>query len=176
MITPDPKHIIITGETGIGKTTVCTKLIELGKTYGIRISGILGIKRADGTRMVEDIATGEREKLAVPVDNQDGMVGSGFKFMEEGIRFGNRVIEDSGKKDVVLIDEIGPLEMKGMGFSAYSTLLDSKSPARCLLIIRKKILPLFLEKHPVPFSLFEVTEANRSQLHQTILESMKTPD
>lgn len=169
----NPNHIIITGEVGIGKTTVCSKLIEQCNKNGIRISGILTLKTDQDHRIVEDISTGVKKELTILRSHSNETSESRFTFLEEGIRFGNSVIRNSGGEDIVLIDEIGPLEMKGMGFLAYEELLNSKPSICSILVIRNSILPIFLDKHPQPFTLFEITAANRSNIHKTIFESIR---
>jgi nucleoside-triphosphatase THEP1 len=52
--------IIITGAIGIGKTTVCEKVIELVRSSGYSCGGILTHKAAYERLIASDIQTGER--------------------------------------------------------------------------------------------------------------------
>jgi len=173
MNSTNPNHVIITGEVGIGKTAVCIKLVDQCRIDGIPISGILTIKTDRNHRITEDIQTGDRKVLAVLDVKSERISESRYTFLEEGIRFANSVIRKSGEGSIVLIDEIGPLELNGKGFTASDELLDSKSSVQCILVIRKSILPAFLKKHSQKFTIIEVTLDNRSNIHNTIFESIK---
>jgi nucleoside-triphosphatase THEP1 len=56
--------IIVTGAIGIGKTTVCRKLIEITQNQGYSWGGFLTYKTADKDIIIEDVQTGEKETLA----------------------------------------------------------------------------------------------------------------
>ena len=51
--------IIVTGAIGIGKTTVCRKLIEIVRNRGYTCGGILTYKAPDKGIIIEDIQSGE---------------------------------------------------------------------------------------------------------------------
>lgn len=54
--------IIVTGAIGIGKTTVCEKVMKITKSFGCTCGGILTYKTLDKL-IVVDIQTEDREAL-----------------------------------------------------------------------------------------------------------------
>jgi len=61
-------NIIVTGTVGIGKTTVCEKVIQMAKSRGYSCGGIFTPKVPDESIIIVDVQTGERETLA-SIDN-----------------------------------------------------------------------------------------------------------
>ena len=64
----EPQLILVTGLSGVGKTTWVTRLIKLARTSGLSVSGILSPAifkdgRKTGIQVV-DLATGDRQQLA----------------------------------------------------------------------------------------------------------------
>ncbi len=82
--------IIVTGATGIGKTTVCQMLIETVRNQGYTCGGILTHKAEDGGIIIEDIQSGESETLASVNDMYQGLRTSKHFFKPKGIDFGIR--------------------------------------------------------------------------------------
>jgi nucleoside-triphosphatase THEP1 len=64
--------IIITGAIGIGKTTVCEKVIKIVRSSGYSCGGILTHKAAHERLIALDIQTGERAILASTDNTFDG--------------------------------------------------------------------------------------------------------
>ena len=85
--------ISVTGNIGIGKTTVCQRVVEIVQSQGYGCGGILTYKASDKSILVEDIQTGEKETLADTNNlNQGPRVGK-YTFSTKSIEFG--IIEKS---------------------------------------------------------------------------------
>ena len=56
--------IIVTGDIGAGKTTVCQKVIELARDRGYTCGGILTFKGPDESLTILNVQTGEKEDFA----------------------------------------------------------------------------------------------------------------
>ena len=56
--------IVVTGAIGIGKSTVCLKLVEILRNQGYTCGGILTYKSAANSILIEDIQSGKKETLA----------------------------------------------------------------------------------------------------------------
>jgi nucleoside-triphosphatase THEP1 len=160
--------IIVTGAVGIGKTTVCRKLIEIARNRGYTCGGILTYKSANKDIIIESIQSGERETLAGVNNVYDGPHTVKYSFNPKGIEFGTRAIDKGTSADVFLVDEIGPLELRGEGFARVPQLIKTSQAKACVLVIRKELLLAFLPQLPAPFSVFETTRDNRDQLPQEI--------
>jgi len=160
--------IVITGAIGIGKTTVCRKLIEIIRNHGYTCGGILTYKTADEGIIVEDIQTSEGEILASINNVYNGPRTQKYFFNPEGIDFGIRAINKGESSAILLIDEIGQLELRGEGFVKVTELIKASKVTDCILVIRNELLPAFLPQLPTTPLVFETTINNRNQLPQEI--------
>ena len=81
--------IIITGAIGVGKSTICRKLIQIIQTNGLICEGILTFKSAEGDIIIEDIRSGKKAPLA-KINNgaSDGPRTTRYLFNQSGINFG----------------------------------------------------------------------------------------
>ncbi|MFC1989754.1 nucleoside-triphosphatase [Chloroflexota bacterium] len=160
--------IIVTGTTGIGKTTVCQRLIEIIRNTGYTCGGILTYKAEDKGIIIEDIQSGEKETLASINDVYHGPRTAKYFFKPEGIDIGIRAIDKGISATILIVDEIGHLELRGEGFVKISELIKAGKVKNCLLVIRKELLPAFLPRLPTKPLVFETTINNRNQLPQKI--------
>jgi len=160
--------IIVTGAISIGKTTVCRKLIEIVRNRGYTCGGILTYKAADKGIIIEDIQSGEKETLASINDVYHGPRTAKYSFNPDGIDFGIRSIEKSTSSAILIIDEIGHLELRGEGFAKVLELVKAGKIEVCILVIRRELLAAFLPQMPATPLVFETTINNRNQLPQEI--------
>ena len=160
--------IIITGSKGIGKSTVCRKLVEIARDQGLSCSGILTYKATDKSIIVEDIQRGEKETLASTHNVYHGPRTPKYSFNPKGINFGVQAIDAGITTAILIVDEIGPLELRGEGFvNTFELIKDCKAKV-CILVIRKELVSAFLPQLPaIPF-IFETTIDNRDKLPRKI--------
>ena len=160
--------IIVTGTIGIGKTTVCRKLVEILRNKGYTCGGILTSKAADKGIIIEDIQSGEKETLASINTVYHGPRTAKYFFNPNGINFGIRAIDKGTSATILIVDEIGHLELRGKGFVKTPELIKAGKVKNCLLVIRKELLPAFLPQLPAKPLVFETTINNRNQLPRKI--------
>ena len=160
--------IIVTGAIGIGKTTVCRKLIKLVRNRGYTCGGILTYKALDKGIIIEDVQTGERKNLASTDNIYDGSRTRKYFFNPEGIEFGVQAVDNGISAAILVVDEIGHLEIRGGGFAKVLELIKAGKIKDCILVIRKELLPAFLPQMPATPLVFETTMNNRDQLPQEI--------
>jgi nucleoside-triphosphatase THEP1 len=88
-----------------------------------------------------DLASGERKRLGERVRN-GGMVG--YWQLDEGvIAWGNQILAGLNDKDLIIIDELGPLELEdGHGFQQALRLLDKRRYRAAVVVVRPALLPL----------------------------------
>jgi len=133
-----PLRIAVTGKPGCGKTTLCKKIAE---SLGGRAGGLITEEIREGGRRVgfrmEDIATGEQSLLAHVNKCTGPKVGKYSVCLEKLNNFSPDAIERGFEKDVLIIDEIGPMELKSSQFvSAVRKALDTN--INCLFTIHRK--------------------------------------
>lgn len=160
--------IIVTGAIGIGKTTVCRKLIEISRHNGFTCGGVFTYKATDKCIIIEDIQTGKTETLASINDVYKGPRTRKYYFNPSGIKFGIEAIEKGASASILIVDEIGYLELEGEGFTNIFELIKAGKVNGCILVIRSELLPTFLPKLVTKPLIFETTKNNRNQLPQEI--------
>jgi len=161
-------NIIITGTVGIGKTTVCEKVIQMAKSLGYSCSGILAPKAPDKGIIIIDIKTGERKVLA-SINNiyQGPRIGKYF-FNPAAIEFGTRAIDRGISSDFLFVDEIGYLELQGDGFVKILELIGAEKVKSSVLVVRRDLLPAFSARLGSNLSIIETNIYNRNELPQKI--------
>ena len=161
-------NIIVSGAVHIGKTTVCKKVIDLAQNTGLSCGGIITLKAPGAALSVVDIQTGKMATLAIPGDKYGGPLVPRFTFDPAGIDFGMQAIERGSSSDILLIDEIGIIEMKGGGFIRAFDYVNNKTAKINLLIVREHLLdyfiPMFFEKPLV----YNITAQNRDNIASDI--------
>ncbi len=164
--------IIITGGIGTGKTTVCEKVVKILRNSGFSCAGILTHKTQDGNLSVMDIQIGEKRILASTDNIFDGPRTPKYSFSKSGIDFGTQAINKGVATDVLIIDEVGYLELGGRGFIRGLELIRESKFRNAILVIRKELLSAYLaqlNKNPL---VFETTVKSRNQLPQKICQSL----
>ena len=161
-------NIIVTGKVGIGKTTVCRKLVEITRNQGHTCGGVLTYKAAGKGIIIEDIQSGEAETLASINNVYDGPRTGRYSFNHRGIEFGIEAIDKGASASILIVDEIGHLELRGEGFAKILELIKVGKVKDCILVIRSGLLPGFLPHFPTKPLIFEATANNRNQLPQEI--------
>lgn len=169
---------VVTGEIGVGKTTVCRRALHLLRARGMTCCGILTPPRLDarGAKIginALDVATGEQWELADYVPTGGETIGP-YTFHQETLAWANARLEAAvaapgraGQPKLLVVDEIGPLELvrKG-GFAALlEPLADPDRVPRALIVVRRQHvddLERLLDRPDV--CRFWVDEANRDAL------------
>lgn len=168
-----PSIVILSGEAGSGKTTICTQVVALAQ--GLVVAGVLTLPRfAGGCKVgldVEDIGTGQRRPLAEHVEATDGPATGGWHFHADGLAWGSMILRRATLCDLLIIDELGPLELaQGQGWTVGLDLLREGRYCLALVVVRPALLPRFRERlgGVEPLTL-AVTEANREALPGEII-------
>lgn len=110
---------LLTGRPGIGKTTVILRLADELRGQGINVCGMVTKEvRSGGVRTgfeLIDIASGRRGVLASIGEGEPrvGRYAVNLKDLEE---IGVKAIESAEAYDVLLVDELGPMELKSRRF------------------------------------------------------------
>lgn len=140
-----PRAWMVTGSAGVGKTTFCRLLDAHARKAGWNVSGILspavmqgGIKLGI---MVEDLLSGASRPLASKFQWSPfrARVGRWF-FDPEALAWGNWVLETCPPCDLLIVDEIGPLELKfGCGWISALELFRQADYRLGVVVVRGKL-------------------------------------
>ena len=169
-------NIIVTGKVGIGKTTVCEKVVAIAKRLGYSCGGILTPKSKEGIIIV-DVQTEERKVLASINNIYQGPHIGKYYFNPESINLGIKAIDKGISVDILFVDEVGYLELKDEGFIKILEPIRVGKVKNSILVIRKELLLAFSTRLGSELSITETTIKNRNELPQkicTLLNLRKT--
>ena len=128
--------LLIHGEIGSGKTRRAAAWVEREGLAGRNVSGVLALKAPAGRQFL-DIATGDQVALEHPTEDEIAVLVGRFQFRQAAFDWAVQRIEQSleGANSVV-IDEVGPLELRGAGFAPLLDRLAQDHPGiqRVLLV------------------------------------------
>ncbi len=173
------KNFLVTGRPGIGKTTCVMRTAELLRGRGLRVGGMVTLEqRAAGRRVgfkVIDLETGAEDWLARAGVEGPVRVGRYAVFLENLERVGVAAVRRCvGACDVVVVDEIGPMELKSRAFrEAVWEALDSGTPVLATIHVAASRNPFgrrVLGRSDV--ELYRVTFENREELPRVLAEKI----
>lgn len=137
--------IIITGDIGQGKTTFARQLVEKMISHGVNISGFFSLAVYENNEKtgfdLEDIVSRQRLILARR-QPAEGWIRQGHYF------FDPRVFENESERlwnqtsqatDLLLIDEVGPLELSDSGWNDLIEIYCRENSVPMIWIVRKNL-------------------------------------
>jgi nucleoside-triphosphatase len=167
--------IILTGAPGIGKTTIVMDVAQKLKARGVRIGGVASREvRTNNVRIgfeFIDLATNDRDVLA-SVTGNGPRVGKYFVNLT-GCRFAaDRVKNALINSDVIICDEVGPMELKSNEFIDTVRYL-LKTDKKAIVVIHQKLEhPLIREFREKPNSLININIGNREKVAKILLNEL----
>jgi nucleoside-triphosphatase THEP1 len=130
-----PKTIyIFAGSVQSGKTT---SLLNWARTLN-DVSGIL-TPVVEGRRIFLNLENGERFPMEAEVTEMDAVIVGRFSFSPSSFQYAIDILGQASKKTAgwVVVDEIGPLELRGEGFASITRrLIESDNQYSLLLVVR----------------------------------------
>ena len=145
----DVRRIIITGDVQSGKSTLAALLVQRLKHKNIRAAGIIarGLwkdDKRDGFDIV-DLNTGQTTPLARRRTTRADMRNTSqtpFKFLETGVAAGRKALslEQCTHAGLVIVDEIGKLEVRGLGWAPCLAPLLALSQTVHVWIVREHLV------------------------------------
>ncbi|MCS7139930.1 MAG: NTPase [Candidatus Nezhaarchaeota archaeon] len=171
--------MFVTGRPGIGKTTLVFKVVDQLRSLGFKVGGIVTLEvRKGGVRSgfkIVDVESGEETSLATVSSAPGPRVGKYLVHVENIDTFAvNSVIKALESGDLVVIDEIGPMELKSQKFvEAVKRVLASKKPLLATLHYRLRHPLLNYIRSHRDYEVIEITESNRDHLVTRIIEKIR---
>lgn len=167
---------IVTGSPGEGKTTVLLRTVDGLTAKGYAVGGMISRDvRSFGTRTgfeLLDVGSGTKGQLASIYQSQGPQLGKYRVNLEDLKEIGaNAILQAVSRSDVIVIDEIGPMELFSQQFvQAVQKALDSSKPVVCTVHWRMKneLLKNTLQKDEA--ERYVVNHENRDCLHEILVE------
>jgi len=149
-----PQLILVSGLSGAGKTTWCTRLVKLAREQGLSVSGVLSpsiykSQHKVGINIV-DLRTDEIRQFAQLREKRARGEGTPrWAFDQDALTWANQVIGESEQCDLLVMDELGPLELlQNKGLTAGLGRLDAGKYKVACAVIRSSLLPNALQRWP----------------------------
>lgn len=153
-------RVAITGSPGAGKTTVCRQVLDLldCTTGGMLCSDIIEGSRRVGFELL-DLKTGKKGVLAHIRGHGPG-VGKYHVNMHDLDEIGVRSIENAMDAELIVIDEIAPMELKSQRFirAVEQALASDKD---MLVVLHQRSHHPLAELIRSEFDVVNVTKENR---------------
>ena len=169
---------VITGAPGVGKTTALIRLVKMLKSAGVSVDGFYSVEiKEEGVRKgfsFVDVSTGNSVELA-------SVSGDGIRFGRYKVKVKNveefvpkvikRAVEYS---KVVVIDEIGPMELFSESFRKAVEELLKTDKVVIAVVHRSFSHDLMKEVLKSAKVKIEITESNRDSVPEQIFEMLKS--
>jgi len=170
-----PKRVLLlTGNPGIGKTTVLMKAVNALKERGIHVGGIISREvREGGTRVgfeILDLTSSRRGWLAHINQKNGPQVGKYRVNIEDLNTVGAQAVTEAVEKcDVIAIDEIGPMELFSERFKeAVRKALESRKLVLAVVHWKAQDKLINEAKKREDTETISVTLENRESLHKQV--------
>ncbi len=141
-----PDVVIVTGDVRQGKTTFTGQLVKILREKGIRTGGFLatGIQeygQRTGFNLL-DLKTGREFPLCSTIPDENRIRYGRYYFDPQAFEEGRFLISPENLRDcdLVIIDEVGPLELNNQGWNEPIEQLCSVKKPLQLWIIRKSLV------------------------------------
>lgn len=163
--------IAVTGIPGIGKSTVVAKAAEkLADRLGFKVCGVRTVEiRREGRRegfSILDLATGEAGILS-HTKGRGPKIGKYHINIEDLEKIGAEALRNALSCDLVIIDEIGPMELiSGSFVAAVEKVLESDKPV--LAVLHRSSEHWLARKVREEFEVLTVDMKNREELPEKI--------
>ena len=166
------KCLFLTGKPGIGKSTLLTKAVaRIKQDQDIKISGFLthDIRNADGERVGFETETIDKKKKGeLAVKQSNGSYKLNHITIDEIVI--PEILNGLENSDIIVIDEIGPIQLQNPDFQKSINLLLSKRDVSILGIVA-------LEGHSYLSKIYNhyrtglinVSESNRESLVERLV-------
>jgi len=169
------KILLLTGQPGVGKTTVVTRLYSYYSARGLRIQGISTREiRENGVRLgfkIRDVGTGREGWLARKDYSAGPRVGPYHVISEDLENIGVVGLQQAiqGPADMIVVDEIGPMEMTSPAFrNVISAILSGERPTVATVKLGSRYPEV--ERIRVRSTQLEITKENREEIFHKVTE------
>jgi len=162
-----PPVVVLTGERGAGKTSSCRSIARLAASRGWDVAGVISpASFREGQKVginVLDLRTGRERPLAF-VGGESGSAYCCYSFDEGAFAWANGVLESSLPCDLLIVDELGPLEIElGKGFVSAFDVLRRERYRLAVVVVRPALVGQFEARLGLPCSVLRVEPASSGE-------------
>ena len=172
-----PQVVIITGEIHQGKTTFAQKIVADLLKQKIRIAGFFSVGiNENGIRTgfnLVDIGSSRRVELCSDKKNEKRLKFGRYYFNSDAISLGNEILnlENLSDKQLIVIDEVGHLELNGQGWSNAIENITRNNTVPQLWIVRKSLVQKCSGRWNIGNAyIFDITESSIQQAEEKLIE------
>jgi nucleoside-triphosphatase THEP1 len=157
---------LLTGDRQAGKTSLCADLATRASAQGYQVAGLLSpaVFRSGKKIGIDllDLATRDRRRLArLQAEYSPEVGGRRWRLDQRALSWGNQILGAIDDCDVLILDELGPLEMlERDGLTQAFELLEAGRYSLACVVVRPALLPAAFELWPQADS-FAVTRGTR---------------
>jgi nucleoside-triphosphatase THEP1/energy-coupling factor transporter transmembrane protein EcfT len=169
--------VVVTGPRDGGKTATASAAIDRLRGAGVPVAGFLQLGDfIEGQKVgfrLRDVTTGDEAALAVRGEGQIGDFGTPFQFNEEGFQLGRAALSRASAGAVVVIDELGPVELRGQGhMKAVRKALLLPEIRAAIIVVRRTLVPAFLAELEASDAIVVDLETEGENAVQTVLDAL----
>ena len=166
--------LLLTGNPGVGKTTVLIKTVDALRAKGYSVGGMISREaREDSVRIgfqIIDLTNSKHGWLAHVNQKTGPQVGKYHVNLEDlNAISAEAIVKAVEKSDVIAIDEIGPMELFSQKFKqAVKQALESQKLILAIVHFKAKDPLITQAKQRQDAEIFTVTLANRDNLPEEL--------
>jgi nucleoside-triphosphatase THEP1/energy-coupling factor transporter transmembrane protein EcfT len=143
------RTVVVTGPPNGGKTAAVVRLAAALLDRGLSVAGFAQIGVIEnGAKVgfrVREFESGVEAQLARVAGREDGDFGTRFVFSSEGFDLGRRALGRAAPGGVVIVDELGPVELRGDGhMPAVERAMSLPGLAGAVIVVRRSLVPSLL--------------------------------
>lgn len=167
--------IVLTGASGVGKTTAIIRVARALQERGVKVGGIVSRElRTNNTRIgfeFIDLSTNDRNVLA-SITGNGPKVGKYFVNIAGCSFAAERLTNAVMNSDVIFCDEIGPMELKSREFiDSVKNLLNVDK--KVIVVVHQKLQHLLTEEFKNKSSLLiNLDLQNREKVNELLLDRL----
>lgn len=148
MIAAAPVRVVVTGEVGSGKTQACAASAARLRDIGWGTAGVLSLGVWAGDKKIAinalDVRSGDMRRLAERTSEDHHTQGPAtprWRFHAETIAWCNSLLSAAADCDLLVVDELGPLEFEsGEGLIQGMRALDDGRFRLGLVVVRPRLV------------------------------------
>ncbi len=137
------KLVLWTGKKHSGKTTAAAKLAKTARAGGFAVAGLLAPAVYCNSRLTgyDILDLRNKSRASLVRCKTDRNKTERFTFVADGLKLGRSALSSAATEsaDIIIVDEFGPLELRGDGWRRDVDSLLALSDALILLVVRREL-------------------------------------